>query len=50
MKGMQRIGFPLSLMYGICMRALMEYGLEFNVMIPWLIIFLGPRIPGLVST
>ncbi|EYC24525.1 hypothetical protein Y032_0013g1948 [Ancylostoma ceylanicum] len=48
LSNMQKIGIPLSFLFGVCMRVMMMYGVTFNVLLPWLLLFLGPRVPTMI--
>ncbi|KAK6747434.1 hypothetical protein RB195_000559 [Necator americanus] len=39
----ENMATPLNLLFGVCMRLLVMYGLTFNVLLPWILLFFGPR-------
>ncbi|RCN45197.1 hypothetical protein ANCCAN_08770 [Ancylostoma caninum] len=44
----RKIGILLSFLFGVSMRMLMMCGVTFNVLLPWLLLFLGPRVPAII--
>ncbi|KAE9418860.1 hypothetical protein Angca_001624, partial [Angiostrongylus cantonensis] len=41
LESLKRMDGPLNLFFGFFVRILMEYGIVFNVLLPWILIFFG---------
>ncbi|WKY05800.1 hypothetical protein Q1695_006200 [Nippostrongylus brasiliensis] len=48
LSGFQRLDLPLAVVYGISVAIAMTHYDAFNILLPWLLLFFGSRLPGLV--